>query len=84
MDRRIQTLTASVSVVVGTDTTEIDQTSLTLGDLKLTDLTLGTNATTFSNPRSYGISVARSTPLENDDPLLEQYTFTFSSRRTRR
>ncbi|RYZ51496.1 MAG: hypothetical protein EOP49_11600, partial [Sphingobacteriales bacterium] len=71
------TLTASVSVVVGTDTTDLDQTSLTLSDLKLTDLTFGTNATTFSTPRAYGISVARTTPLENDDPLLEQYTFGF-------
>lgn len=71
------TLTASVSVVIGEDTTDLDQTSLTLSDLKLTDLTLGTNATTFSNPRSYGISVARSTPLPANDPLLDQYNFEF-------
>jgi hypothetical protein len=71
------TLTASVSIIIGLDTLDISQTSLTLTDLKLDDLTLATNATTFSSPRSYGISVARTVPLPSNDPLLSQYAFEF-------
>ena len=48
-----------------------------MADLKLDDLTMSTNATTYSSPRSYGISIARTTPLPVDDPLLSQYLFQF-------
>ena len=70
-------LTANVSIVIGSDTSDISQTSLTLAGLKLDDLTMSTNATTFSSPRSYGISIARTTALPIDDPLLSQYLFQF-------
>ena len=72
-------LTAQVSVIIGADVLDISQTSLTLAELKLDDLTLATNAVTFSSPRSYGISIARTTPLPPDDPLLSQYEFEFVS-----
>ena len=70
-------LTAHVSVIIGLDTSDINQTSLTLANLKLDNLTFATNAATFSSPRSYGISVERTTPLANDDTLLTLYTFEF-------
>lgn len=70
-------LTASVTIINGLDTLDISQTSLTLADLKLEDLVFATNATTFSSPRSYGISVAKATPLPPNDPLREQYIFEF-------
>jgi hypothetical protein len=70
-------LTASVSIINGSDILDISQTSLTLAGLKLDDLTMSTNATTFSSPRSYGISIARTTPLPVNDPLLSQYLFQF-------
>ncbi|MEP7110456.1 MAG: S8 family serine peptidase [Ferruginibacter sp.] len=70
-------LTPKVSIVIGSDTSDISQTSLTLAGLKLDDLTMITNATTLSSPRSYGISIARTTPLPNNDPLLSQYLFQF-------
>jgi subtilase family protein/type IX secretion system substrate protein/MBG domain-containing protein len=70
-------LTASVTVINGTDTLDIGQTSLTLADLRLDDLTLVTNASTFSSPRAYGISVARTTPLDANDSLLSKYEFEF-------
>ena len=70
-------LTASVSIINGLDTLDISQTSLTLAELKLDNLTLATNATVFSSPRSYGISVDRATPLQENDPVLSQYVFEF-------
>jgi hypothetical protein len=70
-------LTASVTIINGLDILDISQTSLTLADLKLDDLTMATNATTFSSPRSYGISIARTTPLPPNDPLFSQYVFEF-------
>jgi hypothetical protein len=70
-------LTASVSVVIGSDTSDISQTSLTLAGLKLDDLTLATGATTFSSPRSYGVSVERATALPPNDPLYSLYAFEF-------
>ena len=70
-------LTAQVSVVIGSDTSDISQTSLTLAELKLDNLSLATNAVPFSSPRSYGISVARTTPLASDDSLLTKYSFVF-------
>lgn len=72
-----QVLTSSVDVIIGEDTSDISLTSLTLTELKLDNLVLFTNATAFSLPRTYGISIARSTPLEEDDPLLEEYDFEF-------
>ena len=70
-------LTAGVTIINGLDTLDISQTSLTLANLKLDDLTFATNATPFSSPRSYGISIARTTPLPPNDPLLSQYVFEF-------
>lgn len=72
-------LTAQVSIQIGSQITDISQTSLTLAGLKLDNLTLATNATSVSSPRSYGISVARTTELPANDPLLSQYLFRFES-----
>ena len=73
MARKILLLTADVSIVIGSDTTDISQTSLTLADLKLDNLTMATMPVPLSSPRSYGISIARTTPLPTNDPLLAQY-----------
>jgi len=69
--------TATVTVINGTDSLDISQTSLTLAELKLDSLVFATNATTFGSPRSYGVSVARKTPLAANDPLLGLYSFEF-------
>ena len=45
------------------------------GDLKLDNLVFATNAMPLSSPRSYGISVARTMPLDNDDSLLRNIHF---------
>ena len=70
-------LTSSITIINGSDVLDISQTSLTRAGLKLDQLTLSTNATPFSSPRSYGIGIARTTPLEENDPLLSQYAFEF-------
>ncbi|RYE18860.1 MAG: T9SS type A sorting domain-containing protein, partial [Sphingobacteriales bacterium] len=67
-----------VSVVIGADTSDISQTSLTLADLKLDNLVFATNALPLSSPRVYAITVERATPLPVNDPLLAQYTFIFA------
>jgi len=68
---------ATVTVVNGTDSLDIGQTSLTLAELKLDSLVFITNATEFSSPRSFSVSVDRKTPLSANDPLLGLYTFDF-------
>jgi hypothetical protein len=68
---------ATVTVITGTDSLDISQTSLTLADLKLDNLVFATNASTFSSPRSYGIAVERAIPLAANDPLLAKYDFDF-------
>ncbi|MHA4843962.1 MBG domain-containing protein [Flavitalea antarctica] len=72
-------LTAQISVKIGDQITDIKQTSLSLFDLKLDNLVLGTFATSTSTPRSYGISIARANELPADDPLLSQYSFRFET-----
>jgi cytoskeletal protein CcmA (bactofilin family) len=71
--------TPKVSIVIGTDTSDISQTSLTLAELKLDNLTFATNATPLSSPRSYGITVERTIPLADDDDVLNKYIFIFSA-----
>ncbi|HTE27493.1 MBG domain-containing protein [Flavitalea sp.] len=67
-----------VSVVIGSDTSDISQTSLSLADLKLDNLVFATNALPLSSPRAYAITVERATLLPANDPLNAQYTFIFA------
>ncbi len=59
----------------------INQTDLTLEDLKLDgeNLSLSTLANANSRAGLYGIRPFRTTELNNEDPLLTQYGFTFVS-----
>ncbi len=57
----------------------LEQTSLTLEELKLDNLEFTTVALPASRPGLYGIFPSRAIPLENDDPLHAQYGFTFVS-----
>lgn len=59
----------------------IEQTNITRADLKLdaNNITYTTIATIASNAGLYGIFPSRTTPLDIQDSLLAQYTFTFNS-----
>jgi hypothetical protein len=59
----------------------ISQSGITLADLKLdgNKISFATIADQYSSAGQYGIFPSRTTPLDNDDPLLSQYSFSFVS-----
>ncbi len=59
----------------------IEETEITLADLQLDgeNLSFSTLATATSRAGLYSIRPFRTTPLDNEDPLLSQYSFTFVS-----